>query len=125
MNSIFYFEIQANEVQRAMDFYAAVFGWQFSRQEGTPVPYWSIKTEGIGGGILQRIGELSAVEMGTNAFVCSVEVEEFDATVASILATGGRVAMPKFAIPGKCWQGYFLDTENNTFGIFQVDEAAA
>jgi uncharacterized protein len=27
-------------------------------------------------------------------------------------------------VPGKCWQGYFIDTEGNTFGISEVDEEA-
>jgi len=30
----------------------------------------------------------------------------------------------KFAVPGRCWQGYFLDTEGNTFGVFEVDPDA-
>lgn len=63
-------------------------------------------------------------EYGTNAFTCSMKVEDFDLAAAAILENGGIVAMPKFAIPGKCWQGYFLDTENNTFGIFEADENA-
>jgi hypothetical protein len=42
-----------------------------------------------------------------------------------ILKNGGRVAMPKFAITNRCWQGYFVDMDNNTFGIFEVDENAA
>ena len=25
--------------------------------------------------------------------------------------------MPKFAVPGRCWQGYFLDPDHNVFGI--------
>ncbi len=29
-----------------------------------------------------------------------------------------------FEIPGTCWQGYFVDPEGHTFGIFQVDEVA-
>jgi len=36
----------------------------------------------------------------------------------------GVVALPKFAVPKTCWQGYFLDAEGNTFGIFQVDANA-
>ena len=32
--------------------------------------------------------------------------------------------MPKFAVPGKCWQGYFLDADHNTFGILEVDANA-
>jgi hypothetical protein len=35
------------------------------------------------------------------------------------------VALAKFAVPGVCWQGDFLDTEGNTFGIFQPDANAA
>jgi predicted enzyme related to lactoylglutathione lyase len=51
-------------------------------------------------------------------------VENFDATAKTILQLAGVVALPKFAVPGTCWQGYFVDTEGNTFGIFEVDENA-
>ena len=27
-------------------------------------------------------------------------------------------------VEGRCWQGYFFDTEGNTFGIFEVDGKA-
>jgi predicted enzyme related to lactoylglutathione lyase len=56
--------------------------------------------------------------------VCSLEVESFDATAKEIEKVGGIVALPRFAVPGLCWQGYFVDTEGNTFGIFQVDPNA-
>jgi predicted enzyme related to lactoylglutathione lyase len=35
-----------------------------------------------------------------------------------------RISLPKFAVPGKCWQGYFQDPGGNTFGVFEVDERA-
>jgi predicted enzyme related to lactoylglutathione lyase len=53
-----------------------------------------------------------------------MEVVNFDATAAKVIAAGGRIALPKFAVPGVCWQGYFLDMEGNTFGIFQPDVTA-
>ena len=69
--------------------------------------------------------ELNAYnEFGTNAFTCSVMVENFDKTALDISKNGGQVALPKFAVPGKCWQGYFIDIDNNVFGIFEVDEKA-
>lgn len=43
--------------------------------------------------------------------MCSMQVEDFDATLAKILANGGMIAIPKFAVLGKCWQGYFLDND--------------
>jgi predicted enzyme related to lactoylglutathione lyase len=51
-------------------------------------------------------------------------VEDYDATERKILESGGRVAMPKFALVGMAWQGYYLDTEGNTFGIHQPDTDA-
>ena len=53
-----------------------------------------------------------------------MQVEDFDAVAAKITAVGGQVALPKFAVPGTCWQGYFIDTEGNTFGIFEADPRA-
>jgi predicted enzyme related to lactoylglutathione lyase len=49
----------------------------------------------------------------------------FDTIAKKIADNGGRIALPKFAVAGVRWQGYFLDTERNTFGIFQPDPQAA
>jgi predicted enzyme related to lactoylglutathione lyase len=124
MNNVAYFEIQAKDLQKAVKFYQEVFGWKFTRDESIPIEYWRIETEGARGGLLPRPAEEPAPQSGTNAFVCSMQVENFDVTADKILKNGGQVALPKFAVPGKCWQGYFLDTEGNTFGLFQVDENA-
>lgn len=124
MNSVGYFEIQAAEPQRAIRFYQSVFGWQFDRQDGLPVAYWRIRTKGLHGGLLQRPADTPPPECGTNAYVCSIQTEDFDATAATIEQAGGQVALPKFPVPGMGWQGYFLDTEGNTFGLFQADKDA-
>ena len=124
MNGDFYFEIQADDTHRAMNFYKKVFGWKFNEAPGLPVEYWRIETGGSNGGLLKRPALPPPKECGTNAFVCSLEVEKFDATAKKIMNLGGTIALPKFAVPGQCWQGYFLDTEGNTFGIFEVDEKA-
>ena len=42
----------------------------------------------------------------------------------SFLQAGGQLALPKFALPGMAWQGYYLDTEGNVFGIHQPDPNA-
>lgn len=125
MNAPSYFEIQADNPTRAVEFYQTIFGWTFTRAEGLPVEYWRIDTDGPRGGLLQRPVNAPAPEQGTNAFVCSMEVTNFDATAKRIADAGGSVAMPKFAVLGVCWQGYFLDTEGNTFGIFQPDPKAS
>ncbi len=123
-----HFEIQADDLERAKAFYEAVFGWRFedySQVLGSP--YFGVITgeegePGINGGLQPR--PAPAQPGGTNAAVLTMTVEDFDATAEAVLAAGGRVALPKFAIPGMAWQGYFLDTENNTFGIHQPDDSA-
>ncbi len=119
-----YFEIQADDPRRAIAFYSEVFGWEFTEAEGLPIPYWRIETGGARGGLLTRPAKAPPARSGTNAFVCSIEMESFDATAKIILKLGGIVALGKFAVPGQCWQGYFIDTEGNTFGIFEVDSNA-
>jgi len=124
MNSPAYFEIQADDPEQAIRFYTAAFGWKFTKAAGLPTDYWRIETENVRGGLLRRPGPLPPPRSGTNAYVCSMEVKDFDATSAAILKNGGQVAMPKFAVPGVCWQGYFIDPAGNTFGLFQPDPNA-
>ena len=124
MNTLSYFEIQAADVQKAKVFYEKVFGWNFVREIFTPIEYYRIETATVFGGLLERPAATPPPGQGTNAFTCSFQVENFDATAQLIIDNGGQVAMAKFPVPGRCWQGYFMDTDNNVFGIFEVDENA-
>jgi len=123
MNTIAFFEIQSSQPEREVEFYKAVFGWNFVKDEHLPIEYYHIETAGISGGLLQRSVAVPPDQCGTNAFTISIQVDNFDETSAKILKAGGRIAMPKFAIWGR-WQGYFIDTDNNVFGIFEIDENA-
>ena len=124
MNTIGYFEIQSSDPQREIQFYQNVFGWKFIKEEFVPIEYYRIETNSINGGLLKRPAKVPPTESGTNAFVCSIQVEDFDKTNELIMQNGGQVALPKFAIPGRCWQGYYIDQDNNTFGVFEVNENA-
>lgn len=127
-NPLIHFEIQADDVARAEKFYTEIFGWRI--EKWGEMDYWAVYTKdneadpGINGGLLPRPTKAPAPEQGTNAFVGTVQVDDFDATAKKIEAAGGKVAMPKYALPGMAWQGYFLDTEGNTFGIHQPDPNA-
>ena len=131
MSRVVHFEIQADDVDRARAFYTAVFDWAF--EDYTPVTgstYWGITTgpegePGINGGLLPRPAATPAPALGANAFVCTALVLDYDATEQRILAAGGQLARPKAALTGMAWQGYYLDTEGNTFGIHQPDPSAA
>ncbi|AYY13093.1 VOC family protein [Actinobacteria bacterium YIM 96077] len=120
-----YFEIHADDPARAADFYRRLFGWSVEKaDENLPVEYWRVHGDQLAGGLLPRPEPAPDSERGCNAFVVSFEVADFDRTHDRIAELGGQVALPKFAVPGRCWQGYFLDTEGNTFGIYQPDDTA-
>ena len=53
-----------------------------------------------------------------------MEVADFDTTARRTIAAGGKSASAKFAVPGVCWQGYFLDPGGNTSGMCQPDSNA-
>ena len=131
MSRVVHFEIQADDLERAKAFYGSVFDWSFEDWGAvTGTPYWGITTgpgdqPGINGGILQRPAPAPAPEQGTNGYVCTMQVENYDVTERRILDAGGQVALPKAALTGMAWQGYYLDTEGNTFGIHQPDPDAA
>jgi predicted enzyme related to lactoylglutathione lyase len=124
MNAVGYFEIQSENIERSIAFYSTIFEWGFIKDEMVSITYFQIKGAGINGGLLQRPSKTSDTEKGANAFVCSIQVKDFDTTTDKILKNGGSLVLEKFAIPGRCYQGYFLDPEGNTFGIFQVDTNA-
>lgn len=131
MSRVVHFEIQADDVERAKAFYGAAFGWQFQDwSAATGTVYWGVVTgpddqPGINGGLLQRPAPAGAAGQGTNAYVCTMQVEDYDQTERRIVDAGGRVALPKKALTGMAWQGYYLDSEGNTFGIHQPDPDAA
>jgi predicted enzyme related to lactoylglutathione lyase len=131
MNRPTHFELQADDPERAIRFYTDVFGWEFQKWDGSPTDYWMIMTapkdskdDGINGGLLKRPAKTPPQECGTNAAVLTMVVEDYDATAKKAEAAGAVVAMPKFALAGMAWQGYYLDTERNTFGIHQADPNA-
>src|SRR6478736_3022240 len=72
-----HFEIQAENVERAIAFYRELLGWEFN-QWGKE-PYWLVKTgekgtPGIDGGLMPRRGPGPADMQPVNAFVCTVDV---------------------------------------------------
>lgn len=126
-----HFEIQAEDPERAKKFYEDVFGWDIKKWEGGQMEYWMVMTaprdsteQGINGGLLRRPAKTPSPEQGANAYVITMLVDDYDASEKKILAAGGKVALPKMALMGMAWQGYYLDTEGNTFGIHQPDPNA-
>ncbi len=130
MSRVIHFEIHAADPQRAVAFYQSALGWQVQDwSEYAGMPYFGVTTgddgdPGINGAIMQRQGDNPAPGGAVAGGVLTVGTDDFEATSAKIIEAGGTVALPKYALPGMAWQGYFIDTEGNVFGIHQPDPAA-
>jgi len=116
-----HFEIPAENPQRAIDFYTKVFGWKFSKWDG-PMDYWIISTgqapePGIDGGLMPRRDP-------NQPCVNTIGVTDLDESIASVLASGGAIALPKMPVPAVGWLAYCKDTEGHIFGMMQPDAAA-
>ena len=123
-----HFEIHAADTQRAIKFYTQLFGWTFTKWD-SPMEYWLVKTgekgtPGIDGGLLPRRGDAPAPMQPCNAFVCTVDVADVDATARRVAELGGTIVVPKMAIPTVGWLTYGHDTEGNIFGMMQMDANA-
>ena len=122
-----HFEIQAENVERAIAFYRELLGWEFN-QWGKE-PYWLVQTgekgtPGIDGGLMPRRGPGPADMQAVNAFVCTVDVANLDARVNRVTELKGSIVLPKMPIPTVGWLAYAKDTEGNIFGMMQTDANA-
>ena len=112
MSSIVHFEIPADDLQRAKTFYTNLFGWKFEGVQG--MDYMIVDTYGLGGGMVKRMqpSQQIFVQIGVPS------VDEYSAKVEKL---GGRVIVPKKAIPGMGYFAICIDTESNVFGIVETD----
>jgi len=119
MPRIFHFELFADDCDRARAFYSNVFGWRFTRREGSDG--WHIATElppdpGIDGELVPRL-----VPGGT--MVPMMQVPSVNDYVGRITARGGEI-LRQTTIPGAGYVAHCRDTEGNVFAILQYDDSA-
>jgi predicted enzyme related to lactoylglutathione lyase len=126
MAKVVHFEIPAEDLERAKNFYSSVFGWKL---ETTPVPggeYTSVVTTpvdeqtqlptepgAINGGMFQR-------DENVPSPVITIDVEAIDDAMREIEAGGGTTVTPRTEIPGMGAYAYFKDSEGNVMGLWET-----
>lgn len=95
-----WYELMTRDASKASAFYGAVVGWQF----GEPIPggvdyRMIVASDGNAGGMLQLDAAMQAA--GTRpTWLAYFGVDDVDATVADIVAAGGKVMVPAWDAPG-------------------------
>ena len=124
MPNIAYFEIPADNVDRAKHFYKNLLGWKI---EPIRTPTMDLKSmEAIQyneitlgdptlgtinmGGLYKRQGDETIKNY--------VMVDDIDKVVAKVEKLGGKIVMPKFMIKGVGLVALLQDTEGNGFGVW-------
>ncbi|MCE5311009.1 MAG: VOC family protein [Acidobacteriales bacterium] len=121
MSRVVHFEIPVVDIERSIDFYQKVLGWNFQKWDG-PELYYLVSTgsndePGINGGLLKKRDPRQPV-------VNTIQVENVDATISLVEKNGGKCCWPKTPVPGVGWLAYFTDPEGNTHGAMQFDSNA-
>jgi len=127
MPTIVHFEIPTDDLQRARTFYGDLFGWKIEKYEDPNNPgtmeYWLITTtdekgeKALEGGMMQRQHSQQQI---TNY----IDVPSIDEYANKVEKLGGKVVMPKTAVPTMGYFAVCLDTENNTFALWETDNSA-
>ena len=122
MRKVVHFEIPADDVGRAKEFYRSIFGWRlqdmpemsYTIVQTTAVDEEHMPTEpgAINGGLMRRTRE-------TPAPVITIDVESIDEALKQVESGGGTVVRPRTEIRGMGAFAYFTDTEGNTLGLWE------
>ena len=118
---ILHYEIPAKNPAKLSKFYADVVGWKFS-DSGIPgmkylVIKTSAKTQLPSGGMYKK----SANDTGPRTYL---KVKNIDVSTKKLQKNGGKVLVPKQAVPGMGWSVVAVDIEGNPLGLFQIDRNA-
>jgi predicted enzyme related to lactoylglutathione lyase len=126
MRKVVHFEIPAEDLSRAKEFYGSIFDWQLDTMPFGDTEYTSVTTTtvdektrmptevgGINGGMVQRAPEMPAP-------VITIDVEAIDDALKQIEAAGGSTVMARTPIPDMGAFAYFKDTEGNVMGLWET-----
>jgi uncharacterized protein len=123
MGKVVHFEIPADDLGRAKQFYGSVFGWQLD--DMPDIDYTIARTVdvdeqqlpkepgAINGGMMKRGPD-------TPSPVVTIDVPSIDESLKQIEAQGGSVVAPRTEIPGMGAYAYFKDSEGNTLGLWET-----
>lgn len=121
-NRVIHFEIQADDIERAKNFYEKAFGWKInqamSAEKGDMMDYWMLDTgtgPGIGGGMYKRPADDKLY-----TYDDTILVDDIDKAIEAVKTNGGTITREKSELKGVGWFASAKDTEENRFSLMQA-----
>ena len=118
--NIVWFEIPADDLKRAQSFYGKLFGWKIGPIPGMP-DYLHIDT---GGPDASPDGGMMARKHPQQAITNYVIVPSVAMAATKVKKLGGKICVPKTAVPGMGSFVVCLDTEGNQFALWERSKKA-
>ena len=113
-------ELMTRDIDGALPFYSAVFGWTYEQQDMGPAGIYHVISGGESGGLGGLMGMPSGVpEQVPNHWGVYFTVTDVDATTASITAAGGQVVNGPMDIPGVGRMATVHDPQGGNFNVMQ------
>jgi uncharacterized protein len=126
MANIVYFEIPANDVDRAKTFYHSLLGWKIEPTKMADPNMESMKYQEIVTGEPNEAAPMGSLNMGgmykrmmNETIVNYVGVENLDEKIAMVEKLGGKILVPKMEIENVGQFALIQDTEGNVIGLFK------
>jgi predicted enzyme related to lactoylglutathione lyase len=119
MHPVVWFDIPTENMERAQKFYGKLFGWKFDQMPG--MEYWHMHLGGKTGLTDGGMGKRQNPQHGITTYVGVPSVSRF---ITKLKKLGGKVCMPKTAVPGHGYFAVCLDTENNAFALWEPNKKA-
>ncbi|MDE1862242.1 MAG: VOC family protein [Thaumarchaeota archaeon] len=121
MPRVVYFNMTADDIEKAIRFYGDVFGWTFEKFGDGSMDYWLAKTgddkePGINGGLARK----NPFNDGTVNTISVPSIEEY----ARKVVEGGGKASQGMPIKGVGYFAHCSDAEGNMFDMIQFDKNA-
>ncbi len=119
LGTIVHFDIPVDNIERARKFYGELFEWKIEKVPGG-MEYWMITPideKAVGGGMMPR-------QQPEQTIADYFAVASIDESTAKVTKLGGKVVVPKMAIPGMGYFAYCLDTERNVFALWETNPEA-
>ena len=116
-NLINWFEIPANDIDRAVKFYSEVLNSEIQQQEmmGIKMTFFNMEGDGVGGSICSGEGYEPSTT-GTKIYLNGGE--DLSEPLSRVESAGGKIVMPKSKINDEIgYMAMFIDSEGNNIAF--------
>ena len=119
VNPVGYFEIPVNDMDRAVDFYKNVFGFEFDYEEIDGYIMALFPFNEVESGITGALVKGDVYKPSHSGVLIYFNTTDIDEILSAVLENNGRMLYPKTSVGTYGYVAEFEDSEGNRIGLSQ------